>query len=404
MQSAKSTIPAHIPAERVFDFDILQAAELKHCPHHNVANALHGQRPPIFYTPRNGGHWVISGAEMAADILAHPELFSSNSTRYDPNLEPGVPHLIPLMEDPPEHAKYRRLINPLFSPARTAAIEDKVRATARRLVESVKAEGSCEFVAQIAKFYSVSIFLEMCQIPDEQRETFMGWVEDISRASTPEAMGAGYGKLFGFMHEKLAERRANPGDDLLSTLIQGQIDGQPVPEQAALSMCATVFIGGMDTVVSLLSFIMHYLAEHPVQRQAVAAQREEISNEVVDELLRHFGVANIRRLATGDFSYKGIDFKCGERLVILTPVLNLDPSYSEAPQEVDFTRKQPLNLIFGSGPHRCPGAPLARFEVRVFLEEWFKVIPEFGLKPGTQVEVGTGLVWCPLAVPLAWTA
>ncbi|GLU37369.1 cytochrome P450 [Pseudomonas sp. NBRC 100443] len=395
-------IPAHVPAELQFDFDILQAAELKHCPHHNVANALHGKRPPIFYTTRNGGHWVVTGAEWAADIMAHPELFSSNSTKYDPNLEPGVPHLIPLMEDPPEHAKYRRLINPLFAPARTAAIEDKVRGTARKLAESVRAAGSCEFVSQIAKYYSVSIFLEMCEIPDEQRDIFMGWVEDIARASTPEAMGAGYAKLFGFMAQKLQERAANPGNDLLSTLIQGQIDGQPVPFEAALSMCSTVFIGGMDTVVSLLSFIMNHLAQHPEQRQAITAQREAIGIEVVDELLRRFGVANIRRLATGDFSYRGVDFKRGERVVIITPLLTLDPTYTENPLEVDFARKQPLNLVFGSGPHRCPGAPLARFEIRVFLEEWLKVIPDFSLAPGTEVEIGTGLVWCPLAVPLVW--
>jgi cytochrome P450 len=345
---------------------------------------------------------VVTSAELAADIMAHPELFSSNSTRYDPNLEPGVPHLIPLMEDPPEHSKYRRLINPLFSPARTNAIEDKVRLTARRLAESVKADGGCEFTGQIAKFYSVSIFLELCEIPDEQREVFMGWVEDIARAATPEAMGEGYAKLFGFMAQKLQERAANPGDDLLSTLIKGQVDGQPVPFEAALSMCSTVFIGGMDTVVSLLSFIMHYLAEHPEQRKLICDSRDKIGNNIVDELLRRFGVANIRRLATGDFNYRGIDYKRGERLVILTPILNLDPAYAENPLEVDFTRKQQMNLSFGSGPHRCPGAPLARFEIAVFLEEWFKVIPEFSLKPGVEVQIGTGLVWSPLAVPLVW--
>ncbi|MHC8380545.1 cytochrome P450 [Pseudomonas sp. LB3P14] len=395
-------IPAHVPHELVHDFDVIQAPELKRCPHHNAAKALHGERPPIFYTTSNGGHWVVTSAELATDIMAHPELFSSNSTKYDPNLEPGVPHLIPLMEDPPEHAKFRRLINPLFAPARTAAIEEKVRETARRLALSVKDQGGCEFVADIAKYFSVSIFLEMCEIPDDQREIFMGWVEDISRAGSPEAMGAGYAKLFGFMHQKLQERRENPGEDLLSTLIQGKVDGEPVPDQAALSMCATVFIGGMDTVVSVLSFIMHYLAEHPQQREAITAQREELGNDIVDELLRNFGVANIRRLTTGDFTYRGVQFKQGERVVIITPILNLDPAHTENPLEMDFSRKQPMNLIFGSGPHRCPGAPLARFEVRVFLEEWFKVIPTFGLKPDADVQVGTGLVWCPNALPLVW--
>jgi cytochrome P450 len=168
-------------------------------------------------------------------------------------------------------------------------------------------------------------------------------------------------QIFSYSAKKIAERRARPGDDLITRLTQAQVKGRPLTDSETVGMVSLILIGGMDTVASAMSFAAHFLDRSPRHRRQLLDRPELIPN-AVDELLRRFPIVNQGRCLKQECVYKGILMKEGDMIVVPTTLHGLDERKFPNPLEVDFERPAPIHSTFGNGPHRCPGAHLGRTE------------------------------------------
>jgi cytochrome P450 len=383
----------------IVDFDIFAGDHFDGVPQEKTL-FLH-DKPAVFYTPRNGGHWVVTGEEAAAYIVSRPEIFSANLPRYETNVPPAIQYSVPLHADPPEHSVYRRALAPLFSPAAMAGKEAAIRQQARELIDAVRHRGECEFVEDIARRFPIGVFLSLVGVAPGYRESLLDWADDIIRSPDPTVFERGTIGLVSFLKDTIAARRASPGDDVLSQLIRADFDGRAANDDTMLSLCSNLFVGGLDTVVSASAFILAYLASNPAIRQQLAAEPHPLRAAVVEELLRLNGVVTNARALTRDHDYNGVPFRKGERVNLMYQIMGMDPKTTAEPLAFDPGREQRVNLIFGMGAHRCVGVNLARLEIRVFVEEWLKAIPEFTLGQ-EALRCQGGSVWAPLEVRLAW--
>jgi cytochrome P450 len=388
--------PAHVPAALVFDFDYFEAPKLSDTPQTAIARLLHGTAPDIFWTPRNGGHWVVTRHEDALEIWRSHDRFSSDPAyNYEKRM---YPRFTPLQYDPPEHTALRRVINPFFTPGAVERMSASVRALAVELIEAVLPRGECEFVEEIAERYPVTVFLQMADAPLSDRDWMLEHVHTYFRNPSLEARGKARATLGAYLVDLLEQRAKTPGPDLLSLIANAALPDRALTSDEKLGMAAVSFFAGLDTVVAMLSFIMNFLGKNPAHYQRLVAQPALIG-EVLEELIRASAVTINERGASHDFEFRGIRFRTADRIVILTAILGSDARHMDAPETVDFDRPVSTNLAFGAGPHRCIGSHLARFEMRSFLEEWVKRVPAF--TAGAAVTSG-GTVWMPRKLPLSW--
>jgi len=391
-------IPAHVPADLVFDFDYFQAPGGQDNPQLAVARLLHDRAPDIFFTPRNGGHWVVTRYQDALEIWRQPEKFSSDPKfNYEKRM---YPRFTPLQYDPPEHTELRRVINPFFTPAAVVKLSSGIRQLACDLIESVGPRGQCEFVGSIASVYPVTIFLQMANVPLSDRDFMMRQVDRYFRNPEWAERDKARRVLGDYLADLLVERAKTPGDDLLSLIATSRLPERPLTPDEMLGMAAVSFFAGLDTVVAMLSFIMHFLGEHPAHYQRLVANRDLI-DDVLEELVRANGVTINERGASHDFDFKGIRFRQGDRVVLLTAILGDDKRHTADPETIDFEREVSPHLAFGAGAHRCIGSHLARFEIRTFLDEWAQRIPSFRVE---EVTISGGTVWMPKSLSLTWDA
>ena len=391
-------IPPHVPPERVVEFDRFTSPVLQRCPHRGVTE-LFKNSPDIFYATGDRGHWVVASATVARDMLRQPDKFSSDPVHNPANAR--KPPTLPNQSDPPLHTELRRIINPFFSPAGVQKMEHNVRQMAGALIDEVAARGHCEFVHEIAQRFPVQLFMRMANAPMQDREMLVAKVDRFTRAPDIQERLAALGELGDYLKGMIAEREHTPGDDLVSLAIHGQVHGRGLTDDEKLGMVNLLFLGGLDTVAAMLSFIMAYLGQHPDQYQRLTNDPALIGN-AIEELMRVHGVAGMERGVTADMEYAGVQFKARDRLVFLPHVYGLDEALVDDPFRVDFDRPVSSHLVFGSGPHRCVGSHLARLEMKVFIEEWVRRIPAFSVDAAGDLPTRGGLVWSPVAVPLVW--
>jgi cytochrome P450 len=389
-------VPAHVPPERVVDFCRFTDPALRRAPHARVA-ALYARLPPLFWTPRNGGHWIAARSGVAMQMLKRHDLFSS-----DPRHCPAMvrsPRTNPNQYDPPEHTAMRAIVGERFDLGAIPALEDGMRARARALIAAAAPRGRVEFLSEIAQRFPVEIFLDMAGAPLADRDRLLRMVERFTREPAVEDR---LRALRDFLQLYLDDRAACPGPDLLSAVAHGQAGGRPLTADEKQGMAALLFLGGLDTVAAMLSFIMAHLALNQDDYRRLVADPEALPR-AVHELIRYFGVASMERAATGDFAFEGVDFRAGDRIVFTTQTYGLDDPRMEDPLRVDLGRRMAPHAVFGAGAHRCLGAHLANAEIRIFLEEWIRRFAGFGIEGGAEPTTFSGIVWSPVAVPLVWT-
>ena len=393
-----SQIPDHVPPDRVVDFDRFTSPVLQRCPHRGVAELVKSG-PDIFYTTGDRGHWVVASAALARDMLRQPDKFSSDPVHNPANAR--KPPTLPNQADPPLHTELRRIINPFFSPAGVQKLEHRVRQLAGELIDEVLERGHCEFLSELAQRFPVQLFMRMTNAPMEDREMLVAKVDRFTRAPDIQERLAALGELGDYLKGMIAERERAPGDDLVSLAVHGTVHGRGLTDDEKLGMVNLLFLGGLDTVAAMLSFIMAYLGQQPQQYQRLVNDPLLIGN-AIEELMRVHGVAGMERGVTADMTYAGVQFKASDRLVFLPHVYGLDEQLVDDPFRVDFDRPISSHLVFGSGPHRCVGSHLARLEMKVFIEEWVRRIPTFAVDLEGELPTRGGLVWSPVKVPLVW--
>jgi cytochrome P450 len=390
--------PAHVRPEQVVDFDYLCPAGHE-ADVHRAWHALHAPGvPDIVWTPHYGGHWI---ATRAADI----DVMQIDSSRFS-MASVTVPRVaqtfrnVPLEMDPPEHTPFRALLSPRFGPKPVHDLEGSVRALAVELIEGFSGRGECEFIDAFAKRLPIVVFLRLVDLPLEDRETLLEMTEAAVRGDA-ERRNWSFQQLQHYIGKWIAARRANPGPDLFSAMVNAKVNGRDYTPEETFGMMVNVIFGGLDTVAASIGFLTRHLAEHPALRRQLAADRSLIP-VAIEEFLRRFGIPNTARVITHDFEYSGVQFKAGEQIMLPKTLHGLDERRYVDPLTVDFARPASRHAAFGDGPHRCPGAGLARMEMRVFLEEWLSRVPDFALRPGAKPVTTSGQVNGILSLPLVW--
>ncbi|ANR93307.1 cytochrome P450 [Mycobacterium avium] len=341
---------------------------------------------PVFRSPQAVVLSRLADIEMA---LKHTELFSSNMDAVDlGNVRP----LIPLQIDPPEHAKYRRILDPLFTPREMARREPLVTELVNEMIDRFAARGECDFHAEFAVPLPCTVFLQLLGLPLEDLDRFLLWKDGVIRPAGDSGFdrrhesSAGVAQqIYEYFDKAIDEHIAVPRDDVLSAMIAADVGGQPLSREELLDICFLFLIAGLDTVTDSLDCFFVYLARHPEHRRQLV-ERPDVLPGAVEELLRwETPVPGVARVAAQDVEVGGCPISKGERVSPLLGAANTDPAEFPDPETVDFTRSPNRHRAFGGGPHRCLGSHLARMELRVALREFHGRIPDYEIKPGTQL-------------------
>lgn len=391
-------IPKHIPESVIFDFDIYGDDRLTEDLHRSY-ETLHRDAPDVFWTPRNGGHWMITRYEDIIDVVRDPEHFSVREMQI-PRVE-DPPLFIPLSLDPPDNIPYRQALMPFFAPKTVRAMEPKIRQFAIEMIEVVESKGECEFVDDISSQFPVSVFMELMGLPLDRLREFRTVADAYFESRSDDDVAANFGKIVGIMTEIIQLRQSNPEDDLISKMTQFKIEGRDITLGELQSICSILFLGGMDTVTNVSSYLFRHLAGDADLQKRLSAEPGKIPN-FIEEGLRSFGVVNTPRLVTKDFERFGVPFREGDMVLCMLPLGGRDDRKSENPNVFDIDRQKIDHVTFSSGPHLCLGHTLARMEMRVLAEEWIKRIPSFRLKPGVKAHSRVGTVMALERLPLEW--
>ncbi|MDT8912863.1 cytochrome P450 [Amycolatopsis sp. PS_44_ISF1] len=342
-------------------------------------------RCPVLHTGADGGYHVLTRYEDVRAVCADPARFSSRQ----PSLR-GVPvRVIPIDTDPPHHRRYRRILNPYFSPDFLRRCEPQLRELARTAVASFANEGGCEVVQDFAVPFSAGSLARVV-FATENRDLVARGVaaaEQAALTSSPEAFRA----LAGLAAEALAEAEGATGEDtVLRALATATVDGRPLTPQERLGMVTTLFLGGLDTTRGVIANIACHLATRPdvepILRRPGGWRRE------LEEFLRYeTTVAFMARTAVEDTEIGGVPVRAGDRIAVLFAAANRDPAWFDRPDELVFDRPDGPHLAFGFGVHRCLGLHFARLQLAIAFEELLARTTNFRLAPGTGIPRQAGL-------------
>jgi cytochrome P450 len=352
-------------------------------------------------SPMDGIVMVFS-RELNDFVLRHHELFSSRVEMSLGNVRP----LIPLNVDPPKHSKYRKLMDPLFSPKRMDEQEADITRRVNEFIDAFIDRGECNFTEEFAEVFPSSVFLGLMGLPGSELRTMLHLrdgrphPEKIDPNATFDvdarrAVMDAYGiEIYAYFEEQLDAREAAPTDDMLTHFLRAEIDGEKLTREDILDTCFLFLIAGLDTVSDTLTCSYAYLAQHPEHRRQLADDPDVIPS-AVEELLRwESPVPNgVPRVATQDVELpNGVTVTEGTVMMVSYGGANVDPIEFPDAFDVRFDRDQNRHIAFGGGVHRCLGSHLARRELRITLREWHRRIPDYRIKPGhEQLEYPPGL-------------
>ncbi len=383
--------PDHVPPSRIFDFDIFNDARFEPDPIDGYAELLR-QAPDIFYTRKNGGHWVLTRHDHILQALKAPQDFSNRNLDIPKTETPSV--LLPLTLDPPQHTPYRQALSQFFSAKAMHALEPHIRDWARRLIDAVIDEGACDFMGAIGSVLPVSVFMQLMGLPLERLAEFRGWTDEAFHATSSDERAAIYGRIVGFMTEVIEARRAERQDDLVSRLIDAEIEGRKLTLEELQGLSLLLFVAGMDTVANAMTFgVQHLAGDAPLQAR-LAAEPAAIPG-FVEEVLRRYAFTNTVRMAARDQDFNDVTMRQGDMVFLSLTSAGLDPQYADDPLRFDARRGLSDHLTFGGGPHKCVGRHLGRIELRILFEELLQSVQGIRMAPGAVTHIRAGHAMAP---------
>lgn len=393
------TRPENVPADRVVDFDINMPPGIEEGFHECWYKLIETSPHKIMWTDQNGGHWIVTDGALLHDFFDQPERLS-NEILFVPREIAENHHLIPTSLDPPEHTPYRKMLNTVLSPRIVRQTRAAIQSVSSELISKFAHKGQCDFIAEYSSIFPIRIFMSLVDLPEKDAAMLKRWCDAMVRPEPDLSYNEATELLTQYLHPVVQERREKSGDDLLSQLMLGEVDGSIISEENALKLAIQVMIAGLDTVVNILGHMWYYLALHPEIQTQISDMNQRA--RVVEELIRRFPIVSIARLATEDIDVDGVTIRADDVVSMPTMAHGLDSAANACPMDLDFNRKQRNHSSFGNGPHRCPGANLARSEILVTLDEWFDHIPSFRYDgEGTPTMQG-GIVGTVESLPLRW--
>jgi cytochrome P450 len=362
-----------------------------------IYSMLHASTP-VFRL--DGVGVIVSSRTGVEQVVRNPDVFSSSTSAHD--LKTKRP-LIPLQIDPPDHRKYRKLLDPLFAPQRMKLLEDSTSQLVNDLIDGFADATEIDFSRQFSTPFPSQVFLTLFGLPMEELPRFLKMKDGAIRPD--QVVGHEFGhpeteayqqqtadSIYAYFEQVIDERAGgDDGEDLLSHFLRAEVDGDRLTHEEILDICFLFLIAGLDTVTASLDCFFGYLAQHPEARRRLVDEPDAVP-AMVEEMLRwETPVMGCARVATADTEIDGFAVSEGEQVMALLGAANVDEAEFGAAEELVWDREANRHLAFGGGVHRCLGSHLARLELRVALREWHRRIPDYRIKPGVELNYTAGI-------------
>ena len=363
---------------------------------------------PFARTERRQVTYMPTTYEGVREVAGDPETWSSYSVSVTPTPQAydaqGNRLRSIIASDAPEHAPERRLMLPFFSPKAVEQYREHTRELCRRLIREFIEDGEADIAEHYARQIPPRIIALILGIEPERSDDFTTWVQGaLELGLQDEEVREYYADIIrNFFVEQIADRAENPGDDLISFLLEAELDGEPVPMHVIRGNVGLMLVAGIDTTWSSIGSALWHLASHPDDRQRLVDEPELIPN-AIEEFLRAYSPVTMARVATKDTKLGDREVKKGERVMLTFPAANRDPMMFEDPEKVIIDRQHNRHIAFGSGIHRCAGSNLARLEMTVAIRVWLERIPEFHVSDREPTKWAGGQVRGPRVLPVSFT-
>jgi cytochrome P450 len=345
------------------------------------------------------GYYYLTRREEVLAALRNPKVFSS--TILQPPSDP-LP-VIPLAFDPPQHTRYRKILQPYFSPTALSKSRPVLQRHATEMIGALAGQGECEVMADFARLYPFQAFLDLYGLPLEDRDQLIAWKDAIigdKEYLTVAEVAAGQVELLEYLAKAIQQRRDNPGSDMLSRVMTGPGDFTDIE---LLGMSHLLILAGLDTVTAIIGFSLFELARRPQLRAELRDNVRQI-RVFIEEIIRLQPPAPVApRIVTEFVNVGGMTLPPGSQVRLCMAVINRDGSDAWSTDDVVMDGKIHRHWGFGGGPHRCLGSHLARIELTVIVGEWLKQIPDFELPPGYIPEIKfPSKSFALKSLPLSW--
>ncbi|MGZ4729192.1 MAG: cytochrome P450 [Acidimicrobiales bacterium] len=372
------------------DIDLLAETWGERVPHEEF-DLLRAEDPVHWHPePNDTGFWAVTRHEDVVAVSRDPETYSSEigspfvSTQDNEALAQIRLSIIGM--DGAKHHRYRRLVSKGFTPRVIARLEEQIVERAAAIMDDVCERGECEFVEEVAAKLPLQMICDMIGLPESDWDrmfhlsNMLVGFDDPDFVATPEDTLNASMEIYAYCDAIANDRRQNPQDDLMTALVQAEIDGDRLDDLELNLFFVTLVVAGNETTRNLITHGTLALIEHPEQAKLLRTEPEHYPT-AVDEMLRWgSSIHNFRRTATKDTMLGGQQIKAGDKVVIYYLAANYDPDMFDDPHTFDVTRSPNDHVAFGGGGiHYCLGANLARSEIKAMIREVVERMPDLEL-------------------------
>ena len=375
------------------------------------------ERCPVSYSTLGKGFWVLTRYDDVSSVLRKSGrgVVSHPNDPLGENSNGAQNKLIPIELDGAEHRAFRTMLDPAFSPARVAELEEGLVKAANDLIDQFIEDGHCDFIDGFALPFPGATVMLIMGWPLEDLPQLYRWADaimhprmDLSPEDALAARGAAHVALREYLLDLITRRRTehaegNVRDDVTSRAIEAEVDGARLTDDQLFDIFMLMVLAGLDTVQSVLAQSMVHFADHPEKWAEMFAEPGNLE-AAVEELVRWSAPPVPTRTITAEkLSVGGVDLPEGERVHFALAAANRDPKYYPNPDEIDFHRDAKPHLGFGLGAHRCLGVHLARLELKIGFTELHRRIPRFELDLSHPLTEQLGLAWGVAGVHLTFS-
>jgi len=338
----------------------------------------------------NGAYYLTRREDVLA-ALCQPNLFSAHLALQPPGSPVPV---LPSAFDPPEHTRYRKILQPHFSPEALKRFRPVMTSHAVEMIADLHRRGGCEVMGDFGRLYPYQVFMDLYGLPLEDGDSVIGW-KDAAVAGKSEGS-----ELLDYFVDAIQQRRQSPGSDMLSRVMTGP---GGLNDLELLGMSHLLVLSGLDTVAAAIGFSLFELARRPQLRKQLRDDPEQIKF-FVEEIVRLEPAAPLAARVTTDFvKVGGMTLPPGSPVRLCTAAINRDGSDAISTDDLVMDGKMHRHWGFGGGPHRCIGSHLARIELNIIVAEWLTQIPDFELPAGYIPEIKFPSTSFALkSLPLSW--
>ncbi len=358
--------------------------------------AFHPEKPRREGKKPGPGFWCVTTHADIHEVSTNPDVYSSWLGGFTGADITGAvleeTRLNLMAQDPPDHTHLRRAVRDPFSSHGVAKLRSAVEGFARDTVDKIAHKNEIDFVDEVASDLPLLVLSHLMGVAPEDRGLFYGWTNAIIGNHDPDFGGTiadflqAKDELFAYGRNIIENKRKNPGDDLVSTFVQAEINGEPLETETIIHLWFLLLIAGNETTRSSLTASMEALSAFPEQRELLLSDLPTHLPGFIEEVLRWGNpVLHFRRTASVDTQLGGAEIKAGDKLLLWYPSANRDATVLDNPHDFDLTRSPNMHLAFGVGQHFCLGARLGRMQIGIMLTELLTRLPDIAVSaPATR--------------------